>query len=369
MLLRLFPWPVFLLAYSEFTVLPSPHNVKMDAVNTQYIMRWDWNHSLANHNVTFTAQYTFSNQRFDEGSYSGKCIRITEERCDFSRELDLYVGSYILRVRAEGRGQMSNWSCLKFVPDEDAALGPPSHVALDPGDAMVTVSFRKPMKEQDHTMRSMLDSMSFSLQYWEKHPPSKKQENVFDTEERTLFFLKPWTEYCMQVSAFIKLSNKTSPYTPQQCVRTLGKRHPPVWQVLLALLCCVTLMTVPICRRYKKRKSIVSKYTFPSSILHNTQDQMFLLLPREESCVATAVVAVQVEQTSQGQQQQVKGQRDVEAEQDSGSSSIQRGQGSSSHDSGIYLGEDSGKRSVGSTTTSQPEDTLRKNIDPFSKLL
>ncbi|XP_031661568.1 interferon alpha/beta receptor 1a isoform X1 [Oncorhynchus kisutch] len=339
-----------------FAALPRPYNVRMDAVNTRYIMKWDWNHSMANHNITFTAQYTFSHKQSDGRSYTGMCIRITEARCDFSRELNFYMGSYILRVRAEGRGQMSDWYMLKFVPDEHADLGPPSHVAFDPGDTMLTVSFREPMTEQNTPMRSVLD-MSFSLQYWEKHSPSKKQEKVFDSTEGTLFPLKPWTEYCLQVNAFNKLYNKTSPYTQQQCVRTLG--YPPVWKVLLPLLGCVALMTtVPVYRCHKKRKSIVSKHTFPSSILHNTQDTIsLLLLPREESCVATVVVAVQVEQTSQGQQQQVKGQGDVEAEQDSGSSSIQRGQGSSSQDSGIYSGEDSGKKSAGSTTTSQPKET------------
>uniref|UniRef100_A0A4W5KRP7 Fibronectin type-III domain-containing protein n=1 Tax=Hucho hucho TaxID=62062 RepID=A0A4W5KRP7_9TELE len=336
MILVLFP--------SVFTALPRPYNVKMDAVNTQYIMRWDWNHSMANHNITL------SYSRSDERSYTEKCIGITEERCDFSRELD-YSGSYILRVRAEGRGQMSDWYWLIFIPDEHADLDPPSHVVFVPGDAMVTVSFKEPMTEQNTPMRSVLDSMFFRLQYWEKHSPSKKQEKVFDTTEGTLFPLKPWTEYCLQVNAFSKPFNKTSPYTQQQCVRTLG--HPPVWKVLLAFLGCVTLMTtVPVYRCHKKRTSLTSKHTFPSSILHNTQDPIsLLLLPQEESCGATAVVAVQVEQTSQGQQQQVKGWGDVEAEQDSGSSSIQRGQGSSSQDSGIYSGEDGGKRSAGSTTT------------------
>ncbi|XP_055726465.1 interferon alpha/beta receptor 1a-like [Salvelinus fontinalis] len=356
MILRLFACAVFHLAYTVFSALPRPYNVRMDAVNTRYIMSWDWNHSMANHNITFTTQYTFSQTQSDESSYKGMCIRITEERCDFSRELDFYIGSYTLRVRAEGRGQMSDWYSLTFIPDEHADLGPPSHVAFDPGDAMLTVSFREPMTEQNTTMRSLLD-MYFSLQYWEKHSPSKKQENVFDTTEGTLFPLKPWTEYCLQVNAFSKLYNKTSPYTQQQCVRTLGQS--PVWKVLLALLGCVLLMTtVPVYRCHKKRKGIVSKHTFPSSILQNTQDPIsLLLLHPEESCVATCVVAVQVEQTSQGQQQQVKGQGDVEAEQDSGSSSIQRGQGSSSQDSGIYSGEDSGNRSAGSTTTSQPEET------------
>lgn len=346
MILALFP--------SVFAALPIPYNVRMDAVNTRYIMIWDRNHSMANHNITFTAQYKFSHTQSDEGTYTGVCVRITEERCDFSKELG-FNNEYILRVRAEGRGQMSNWYWLKFIPDEHAALGPPSNVTFDPGDAMLTVSFREPMAEDNTPMSSML-VMSFSLQYWEKHSPSKKQERVFDTTEGTLFPLKPWTEYCLQVNAFSKPYNKTSPYTQQQCVRTLGQ--PPVWKVLLALLGCVGLMTiVPVYRCHKKRKSLVSKHTFPSGILHNTQDPIsLLLLPREESCAVTVVMAVQVEQTSQGQQQQVKGQGDVEAEQDSGSSSIQRGQGSSSQDSGIYSGEDSGKRSAGSTTTSQPEE-------------
>lgn len=58
-----------------------------------------------------------SHKQSDERSYTGMCIGITEERCDFSREL-AYMGSYILRVRAEGRGQMSDWYRLEFVPDE-----------------------------------------------------------------------------------------------------------------------------------------------------------------------------------------------------------------------------------------------------------
>ncbi|XP_010904272.2 interferon alpha/beta receptor 1a isoform X1 [Esox lucius] len=316
-------WAAFL-AYSVFAALPGPHNLTMDAMNTRYILRWDWNHSLTNDSVHFTAKYTLSNLEWDPTLSVGKCVRTTERMCDFSEELE-YSASYVLTVMAEVGGQRSNWSRKKFVPDEDAALGPPSHVEVEPGDAMVTVSFREPMTEKNTPMGSLLSSrLYFTLQYWEKDHPSQKQEKVVDTTERTLSPLKPWTEYCLRVNAFNKDWNKTSPPTSPQCVRTLGKRHPHVWLVLLVLLIllsCVALVYYNYCRR---NKSILSKYTFPGNILQKSQDPTSLILfPLEECCTVMSVVAKQVELTKQHQQQWVNGQEFTEAEQHNGFSTIQ----------------------------------------------
>ncbi|KAL0985547.1 hypothetical protein UPYG_G00158460 [Umbra pygmaea] len=325
MIILLFARVAFL-AYSVFAVLPSPYNLKMDAVNTRYILRWAWNRSLTNYSISFTTKYVFSNEEQDLTCYKVKCIRITEMSCDFSDVLR-YSSTYVLAVTAVGMGQRSNFSRLYFVPDVDAALGPPTHVKLEPGDDMVNVNFREPMTEENTSMSSVLHAkVYFRLQYWEKKHPGKKHEKDIDTTETTLSSLKPWTEYCLHVNAFslVEEWNKTSPYTQPQCFRTRGKGHPPVWQVLLALLACVSVIVLTY--MYYQKKVKFSEYTFPSRILPNTQGHTSLFLPWEESFAVTSVVAASVEQTSPHQQVQVKDRGVVEAEHDSGFSSGFTGQ-------------------------------------------
>ncbi|KAJ8004590.1 hypothetical protein DPEC_G00137860 [Dallia pectoralis] len=309
------------MAYIVSAALPSPDNLTLDAVNTRYILRWNWNHYPTNYSVLFTARYTLSNREGDPSAHREKCVRTTERSCDFSDVLN-YSAMYVLTVMAEAGGQRSNWSRLMFVADEDAALGPPSHVELEPGDAMVTVRFREPMTEQNTPMSSLLHStVYFRLQYWKKNHPGQKHEKEVDTTERTLYPLEPWTEYCLHVNAFNRELNKTSADTQPKCVTTHGNKLSQMLLVSLVLL--VLLICVGSWIFWRRRKSLPAKYTFPGSILQKAQDPISLpLFPPGESYTVISMVTAQDEQTRP--LQQVEGQDYPEPELNMGFSTQDR---------------------------------------------
>lgn len=271
-------WQVALLVCSVNAALPSPQNVTMNAINTRYILWWDWNHTQP-YDVTFTAESTFSHLEEDESSYTKWCTFNHSKRCDFSAQL-AYTGAYVLRVRAEGQGEHSNWTKVKFCPEDDADLGPPSHVKVELDIAMVTISFREPVTEQRTPMSSILKPMSFRLKYWGTQTPNQKLTKVIQTTQCSLP-LQPQTEVCLQVSAFSEEYGKISPYTQPLCVTTLG--HPPVWQMLLAVICVVLLMGL-IFTIYRKRRNLIPYHPKPSSLLGFPITRAPLLMNPVEEC-------------------------------------------------------------------------------------
>ncbi|XP_062302811.1 interferon alpha/beta receptor 1a-like [Osmerus eperlanus] len=269
---------------SVFAALPSPQNVKMDAINTRYILLWEWNQSQHD-KVTFTAEFTFSN---DESGYTRICTGMTQKWCNFSSKLD-YFASYELRVRAEGHaGLKSSWAIRKeFCPEEDATLGPPTHVRVEPGNGMVTISFREPMTEQGAPMSFILKNMAFKLQYWDTQTPSQKVTKVIQATQHTLI-LQPRKQFCLQVSAISEEYEKVSPHTQMQCVTTTGDLT--VWLILLAVVGpALSIGLVYIYRRKKRR--VPSHSIKPSSILGLPKSLTPLSVDSsEESCAVMTVV-------------------------------------------------------------------------------
>ncbi|KAJ3591601.1 hypothetical protein NHX12_006734 [Muraenolepis orangiensis] len=182
----------------------------MDAVNTRYLLSWHWGADsvtmVTNTSVNFRAQRTYSDQAQNEDSYTDICVGV-ETHCDYSSHLK-YSGQYALRVRAENRGQRSDWALQEFCPDEQAVLGAPSELRVEAGVSMVTVSFKEPTGNRGELMSSLLSPMH--------------QEKEIGTTLTTLRSLHAHTRYCMEVQAFSKDFDKTSPYTPRLCTTTLG---------------------------------------------------------------------------------------------------------------------------------------------------
>ncbi|XP_059891699.1 interferon alpha/beta receptor 1a-like isoform X2 [Gadus macrocephalus] len=263
--------------------LPKPE-LMMDAVNTRYVLRWNYS-TTAN----FTAQWAFSHSL----SYRGVCFGV-EAHCDYSAHLD-YSGLFVLRVRAEAEGQMSDWAIREFCPDVDAALGTPSELVVEAGDSMVTVSFKEPMAESGEPMSSVLSrnspeaAMAFRLSFRAEDAPSQWQEKTLNTTLHTLS-LPAHTRYCLKVQAFSEAFGKTSGYTPEQCTTTLGSSL--LWRVLLPLLLLLVVLGGLgfLWTRRRWRQFLPS--ALPSSMMMDSKSHQPLLVPRETSCAVTAVVAM-----------------------------------------------------------------------------
>ncbi|XP_064183843.1 interferon alpha/beta receptor 1a-like [Anguilla rostrata] len=280
----------FIFMITVTAALHSPYNVMMDAVNTRYILTWDWDQTQANYTMEFTSEYTLST----ENSYKTACNRTAEKHCDFSHRLD-YHSRYELRVRAEGRRESSPWSLCRFSPVHQAPLGPPSGVAIRSREAMLTVIITESLTVNNMLMSSPL-RLSYRVQYWEKHAPQRYSTLELQATQGTLTALKPWTDYCLRVCAFHLDYNKTSPYSSTQCVKT-GGRDPHLGWYMLPLLCCLLLVTCLSFWHREKIRSLFLHPDLPSSIQDPRPSARRLLMePREESCAALVLVAARVPQ-------------------------------------------------------------------------
>ncbi|KAJ8246717.1 hypothetical protein GJAV_G00254610 [Gymnothorax javanicus] len=327
-------------------VLRSPYDVRMDAVNTRYILTWGWNQTWTNYSMRFTSEYTYSHNKKMEESYRRVCYRRGEQWCDFSHRNLSYTSCYALRVRAEGETECSAWSDLLFCPDEHASLGPPSHVGVKSGEAMLTVLITEPLTVYNTSMSTIMP-LSYRIQYWERDTPHRNSTEVLETTHRTLTKLKPGTVYCLRVSAFNLEEEKISPYSSTQCVKTGGRGLHPGWFGLLSL-CGVIIV---ICFIYWCRKGIRSylrQPAMPDSIRKFPLSTECHLLELHDESSSDLVLELQ------------RPLEDGRAEP--ASASAQR-QDSSGQDSGIGSGGES-DWSNGSFQKLRPEAALNRHRDP-----
>ncbi|XP_017540841.1 interferon alpha/beta receptor 1a-like [Pygocentrus nattereri] len=307
-----------LVLFSASTTLSTPYDVRMIAMDLNYTLQWAWSDSQLNDSANFTAAYTFWNIKDDERSYKYVCTSSRKHWCDFTPCKLYFKASFQIRVRAEAAGKYSNWTRLRFTPDEDGLLGPPSGVNMQGDVEMVILNISK-------SVMNSLMKLQYEVQYYEQQQPDLKHMKIYNDPYAPLTSLKPWTEYCVQVRVFNKDYSKSSSFTSPQCVSTTGRRV--VWLKMLSVLCCVLLLgaVVYICCRLRRK---ISVYQTPNSILGLPLDHPPLLEAHELSCSIIFVSAptpwlessqlLLQEQDGTGKFQAVSCQGSNSSEQDSG---------------------------------------------------
>ncbi|XP_036417779.1 interferon alpha/beta receptor 1a-like isoform X1 [Colossoma macropomum] len=307
-----------LVLFSASASLSSPYDVRMIAVDLNYTLQWAWSDSQLNDSVNFTAAYAFWNIKDDEGSYKQACAGSGEHWCDFTHCKLHFKGSFQTRVRAEAAGRHSNWTHLRFTPDEHVLLGPPSEVNMQGDVEMVILNISK-------SVMNSLMKVQYEVQYWEQQQPDQKHLKIYNDPYAPLTSLKPWTEYCLQVRVFNKDYSKNSSFTSPRCVSTTGRRL--VWLKVLTALCCILLLgaVVYMCCRLRRK---ISVYQTPNSILCLPLDHPPLLEAQELRCSIVFVSAptprlespqlLLQEQDGTGEFQAVSCQGSNGSEQDSG---------------------------------------------------
>ncbi|KAK2915742.1 hypothetical protein Q8A67_000116 [Cirrhinus molitorella] len=238
-----------------FGDLRRPENVSVDSLNTRYVLRWDWPHkTAANQTVTFTAQY-ITERDLEKQSY-GKywttvCDDILEHRCDFTRAELHYHILYVLRVRANTSQQSSGWVQIRFCPDVQAALGPPSSVKLKSVKGGLEVNITDPLSSNNQSMKTLLKNLSYLIRYWRR---SEGPQTAKDLETKNnvviLTDLDRQTWYCVRVQSHENYYDKNSVFSDTHCTRTEGDM--PYWQIFLyflisLLLLCFLLVLLYFC--------------------------------------------------------------------------------------------------------------------------
>ncbi|XP_072556601.1 uncharacterized protein [Paramormyrops kingsleyae] len=334
MLANLLLCPVFFSACTVAMAVPMPQNVRVEAVNDRYMLKWEWDDMWTRGSSKFTTDYSLSTK----SDYTVVCNQTTEHLCDYTPIKLHYFAYYLLRVRAEGPAGISNWSQCLFSPEENASLGPPSRVDVISGNSSLTVQITESLTTQNKSMSSILQAICFEVKYWEEQAPKQGvgrgssqmgetgsavripaaggdgecgkdpcgcrsavrvpaaggdgecgqdpcgwESTVYSKHPIILLSpLKPWTMYCLQVRAFNDRFVKTSPLTATQCVLTQG--HSRLWLVFLILIICVLLLMALLYWNRRDLKELCSGYYIPMSLQGPHLPPLPILQLSNESC-------------------------------------------------------------------------------------
>ncbi|MEQ2310549.1 hypothetical protein AMECASPLE_010139 [Ameca splendens] len=277
-----------------------PHSLDMITLNTNYTLTWDWDQSsVGSDPVTFTVQYTGNHQlKKKTPRWNTACRETTGRSCDLTGFNLHYLGLYMLRVQANVNGSHSVWEYKQFCPDKEAAIGPPSKVRLSAAVAALDIVITDPQTSSNSSMRDLL-KLSFQICYWEQSEDGKVlNHETFITESNmpTLSNLTPWTQYCVRVQSRYEYYNKTSSFTPPQCIQTEGVV--PWWKIFLyflsSLLLCFLVVLVFIygghqCFQFCKA-TLFPGEKLPSPLKHHEIDYPCLLVSDSELDLCDPVI-------------------------------------------------------------------------------
>ncbi|XP_015219079.1 interferon alpha/beta receptor 1a-like [Lepisosteus oculatus] len=270
--------------YAVQGLLPTPQNITIQAVNTQYIMKWDWDEHQTNRTANFTAEYlpAFKKQRRGKIKWTQVCMEITETECDFSPELS-YYGIYYLRLRANSNGEHSPWTEIEFCPDKNADLGPPSKVEVTSVRGMLEVKLTDPMTTDNTSMRDKVRDLTYLIEYQKDESQSKVSPiHKIKTQNNMIIIsgLEYWTVYCVRVQALESDLNKRSKFSPVMCRQTEDDGHAPPWLIglvfLLAMVVSCGIILLCFFSFYKSyrtvRKAFFPSYELPANIRECLED-------------------------------------------------------------------------------------------------
>uniref|UniRef100_A0A3Q2R3L9 Fibronectin type-III domain-containing protein n=1 Tax=Fundulus heteroclitus TaxID=8078 RepID=A0A3Q2R3L9_FUNHE len=158
--------------------LNPPHDLNVIALNTNYTLTWDWHQNHAGPDpVTFTVRCVsccFSallrhhqlNRK--KPRWTTACAETAGRSCDLTGLELLYLGMYVLQVRANLNTSHSDWTSKTFCPDKEAAIGPPSKVRLGVAGSSLDVFISDPQSSSNSSMREMISDLYFQVRYWEQ---------------------------------------------------------------------------------------------------------------------------------------------------------------------------------------------------------
>ncbi|XP_077048792.1 interferon alpha/beta receptor 1 [Agelaius phoeniceus] len=231
--------------------LPSPNNVQVHVVNTNFTLSWDYEGT--DPRVTFSAQFQLSvpplgastgSQHWDYRDTEPRetfpaqfqwpepdptgwqelpgCQAVAGTSCDFSSAISEYYDVHYVRVRAQAGPLVSPWSQdLQMVPEEVAQIGPPG-LELQSTNGVVKVMISPPEANQRKKMWINDLSFKYNLVFWENSSHAQLQSRkVFPVD--TIDHLAPDSTYCFKVQANLPSERKEGLFSPTSCVKTTQK--------------------------------------------------------------------------------------------------------------------------------------------------
>ncbi|XP_029459418.1 interferon alpha/beta receptor 1 isoform X2 [Rhinatrema bivittatum] len=232
---------------ADANVLPRPENVRIHALNTHFVLKWDWDEAYGE-NVTFLVECC---RAYDKKYMASNCWHavpsckeVTTSECDLSSEI-WFEGTYEFRVRAISGTEERAWSKeITCNPSKDTEIGPPSKVEINLINDSIEIKISHPGEDTNKSMKDIQGFYDLSYRIFVWKNTSDKWEKCFE-DEHTLYTL-PVSElnpetYCLKVQAFSQMSNKSGHFSAIKCITTEAGNNPVVLVVAVFFLqhCCL----------------------------------------------------------------------------------------------------------------------------------
>ncbi|KAM3677342.1 interferon alpha/beta receptor 1 isoform 1-T1 [Ammospiza maritima maritima] len=200
--------------------LPSPENVRVHVVNTNFTLSWDCRGSEPG--VTFSAQFQWPELEPTGWQELPGCQAVAGTSCDFSLAISEYYDAHYVRVRAQAGPLVSPWSqVLEMVPEQVAQIGPPG-LELQSTNGVVKVMVSPPEANQRKKMWINDLTFKYNLVFWENSSHAQPQnKRIFPVD--TIDDLAPDSTYCFKVQANLPSEGKQGLFSPPSCVKTTQK--------------------------------------------------------------------------------------------------------------------------------------------------
>ncbi|NXA59718.1 INAR1 protein, partial [Mohoua ochrocephala] len=265
--------------------LPSPEDVRVSVVNTNFTLRW--NHSGGDPGVRFSAQFQWPELEAGGWRELPGCQAVAGTECDFSSAISEYYDAHYVRVRAHRGHSVSPWSeVLEMVPDHVAQIGPPG-LELQSTNGVVKVKVSPPEANQRKKMWINDLSFKYNLVFWENSSRAQLQRRtVFPVD--TIDDLAPDTTYCFRVQANLPMEAKQGLFSPVSCVRTTQKVND--------LLCATNLSVLALNMKFQLLWSSQDKHQGNYNVqylfgylkeLNDDYSDKWLSVPRCENITST----------------------------------------------------------------------------------
>ncbi|XP_068035215.1 interferon alpha/beta receptor 1 isoform X2 [Anomalospiza imberbis] len=200
--------------------LPSPGQVRVHAVNTNFSLSWDYGGS--ERGLTFSAQFQWPELEDTGWQELPGCQAVAGTGCDFSSAISEYYDAHYVRVRAQAGPLVSPWSeVLEMVPEHVAQIGPPG-LELQSTNGAIKVMVSPPEANQRKKMWINDLSFKYNLVFWENSSHAQLQsKTIFPVD--TIHDLAPDSTYCFKVQANLPREGKEGLFSPISCVKTTQK--------------------------------------------------------------------------------------------------------------------------------------------------
>uniref|UniRef100_A0A8C6TIF1 Uncharacterized protein n=1 Tax=Neogobius melanostomus TaxID=47308 RepID=A0A8C6TIF1_9GOBI len=237
--------------------VPPPVNLSVQALNTNYIVHWDWD-GMDNQTVTFTVQSIGSVCACNHSKkWRTPCEGTSNWFCDLNPLNLHYLGVFTLRVRATVNGNQSEWAHVDFAPAKEGESFLFSIRSTTYGFLLCPMSYMsisEPQTSNNTSMKDKISSLYYRFLYWEQHTNHKVSFGGLPD-------LKSWTWYCVSVQSRTIEPNRTSTFTDPVCISTQGMT---IWIFVTSLLLVlISVLTIPLgCYCKKRFKTHVPRLAF-----------------------------------------------------------------------------------------------------------